>query len=335
MELVLSTNMVHERDRISTWEKWASEIYFRHDFSSDLGSAFEGVIRAGRIGSLGVSMLECSACSGERSHEMTRRERDDRVFVGFQIDGTMDLRQDGRSSTVTPKSLVLIDPRRPCSVSIPTKTRSLVFEMPRAELQARLGDISSFTAIPVSTSKPTASLAIGFLSMAVERASAIRKSAADAKIAQQMVDLIALAFETEGGEKRSALSASRRATLLRLKAIIEGRLRDPAFKPAHAASSAGISVRYANVLLADEGTSLERYIVRRRLENCRQTLLDPAHASRTVSDIAYSWGFADLSHFNRRFKSHFGCAPGRCREFARSVTTAGSEATASTIECCD
>lgn len=317
MEVVLSTNMVHERDRISTWERWASEIYFRHDFSSDLGAAFEGVIRAGRLGPLGISMLECSACSGERSHDIARRERDDRLFVGLQIDGEINLRQDGRVSTITPKSLVLLDPRRPCSISIPSKTRALIFEIPRAELQARLGDLSSFTAIPVSTSKPTASLAIGFLSMAVERASAIRKSAADAKIAQQMVDLVALAFETEGGEKRSTLSSSRRATLLRLKAIIEGRLRDPAFKPAHAASGAGISVRYANVLLADEGTSLERFIVRRRLENCRQTLLDPAHASRTVSDIAYSWGFADLSHFNRRFKSHFGCSPGRCREFSR------------------
>lgn len=330
MEVVLSTNMVHERDRISTWEKWACEIYFRHDFSTDLGAAFEGVIRAGRLGPLGLSMLECNACSGERSHDMARRERDDRLFVSFQVDGAMNLRQDGRVSTITPKSLVLLDPRRPCSISIPSKTRALVFEIPRAELQARLGDLSSFTAIPVSTSKPTASLAIGFLSMAVERAPAIRMSAADAKIAQQMVDLVALAFETEGGERRSALSSSRRATLLRLKAIIEGRLRDPAFKPAHAASGAGISVRYANVLLADEGTSLERFIVRRRLENCRQTLLDPAHATRTVSDIAYSWGFADLSHFNRRFKSHFGCSPGRCRELSRHLLTRTSITATST-----
>lgn len=313
MKVVLSTNMVHARDRIAAWQKGVSEIYFRHDFASDLGSAFEGVIHAGRLGSLGLSLLECKACSGDRSQAIARQDRDDRLFVGFQLEGNMILNQDSRVATVAPNSLVLVDPRRPCTVDIPSNTRALILEVPRSELQARLGDLSSFTASPVSSSKPTAALAAGFMSMAAERVRGIRASSADGKIAQQMLDLVAIAFETEGNAKRSTLSSSRRATLLRLKSIIESRLRDPALKPAHAASAAGISVRYANVLLAEEGTSLERFIMQRRLENCRRMLMDPGHAFRTVSDIAYSWGFADLSHFNRRFKSHFGCSPGQCR----------------------
>lgn len=313
MKVVLSTNEVHERDRIAAWQKVASDVYFRHDFESDLGAAFEGVIRSGRLGGLGLSKLECKACSGERTQAIARQERDDRLFVSFQLDGASLLNQDGRTATLTPNTFALIDPRRPCTISIPSHTRSLILEVPRAELQTRLGDIASFTASPVSGSKPTAALAAGFLTMAAERMRDIRATAADGKIAQQMLDLVAIAFETEGNARRSKLSSSRQATLLRLKAIIEAGLRDPAFKPAQAAAAAGISVRYANVLLADEGTSLERFIVQRRLENCKAVLQDPAHVSRTVSDIAYAWGFADLSHFNRRFKSHFGCSPGRCR----------------------
>ena len=68
-------------------------------------------------------------------------------------------------------------------------------------------------------------------------------------------------------------------------------------------------MRYANALLSKQGTSLQRLIVSRRLERCRRALADPLQASRTVGEIAYAWGFSDLSHFNRRFKAAFGCSP--------------------------
>ena len=61
-------------------------------------------------------------------------------------------------------------------------------------------------------------------------------------------------------------------------------------------------------------TGLEGYIITRRLERCRRALDDPAQARRTIGDIAFSWGFSDLSRFGRRFKAEFGCAPGEYRE---------------------
>ena len=49
----------------------------------------------------------------------------------------------------------------------------------------------------------------------------------------------------------------------------------------------------------------------------RQALEDPAQRTRTVSDIAYSFGFSDLSHFARRFKAEFGRSPSECRPGTR------------------
>lgn len=99
-----------------------------------------------------------------------------------------------------------------------------------------------------------------------------------------------------------------------LKAAIESRLHDPNLKPVTAAAAAGISVRYANALMTQERTGLEGYIIARRLERCRRALDDPAQARRTIGDIAFSWGFSDLSHFGRRFKAEYGCAPGEYRK---------------------
>jgi AraC family transcriptional activator of tynA and feaB len=32
-------------------------------------------------------------------------------------------------------------------------------------------------------------------------------------------------------------------------------------------------------------------------------------AGRTLSEIAYAWGFSDMTHFSRRFKAAYGVLP--------------------------
>ena len=122
-------------------------------------------------------------------------------------------------------------------------------------------------------------------------------------IAEQALDLVALAFSAETQQSGSSLSSSRATTLLRLKSVIGSRLHETDLRPAAVAAGAGISIRYANALLSAEGTSLERHILDRRLERCRRALEDPRQAHRTVGEIAFAWGFSDLSHFARRFKA--------------------------------
>jgi AraC family transcriptional regulator, positive regulator of tynA and feaB len=101
--------------------------------------------------------------------------------------------------------------------------------------------------------------------------------------------------------------------LTRVRAAIERRLSDPALDPAIVAAAAGISVRYANAVLAQQGTSLARLIQTRRLERCRKALGDLTQAHRSISDIAYFWGFSDMTHFGRRFRSAYGLLPSEYR----------------------
>jgi AraC-like DNA-binding protein len=138
------------------------------------------------------------------------------------------------------------------------------------------------------------------------------------QLGQQALDLAALALTNAAGAARPTMSSARNVALLRLRTAIESRLTDPALDPPAAAAAAGMSVRYANSLLAEQGTSLERLIMSRRLERCRRVLEDPTQRLRTIADIAYSWGFSDLSHFGRRFKREFGQTPREYRESRRN-----------------
>jgi AraC family transcriptional regulator, positive regulator of tynA and feaB len=312
MKTVFSTNKVHPRDRLTYWRDEASKAYVVHDFSSSVGRSFRGIIRAGSLDVLSLSHFESDACTVKRTQHCLRQDADDDLLVCMQTAGGMIVHQDGRDAVLTVNDMVLIDPRRPFRLSIGTDNGSLVVKVPRGELQGRFGDVTSLTARTISGRPPAAALASGFLAMLPEHMDALNGQTG-AKIAHQTLDLVALAFAANAPIGHLALSSPREAALLRLKATIEGALYDYTLKPAVAAAAAGISVRYANALLAEEGTSLERFIIYRRLQHCHKALVDPPQARRTVSEIAYSYGFSDLSHFTRRFKAQFGCSPSECR----------------------
>jgi AraC family transcriptional regulator, positive regulator of tynA and feaB len=312
MQTVFTTDKVHPRDRLTYWRDEASKAYVVHDFSSNVGRSFRGIIRAKSLDVLSLALFESDPCTVKRTQHCLRHDADDDLLVCVQTGGGMTVHQDDRDAPLAVNDMVLIEPRRPFSLSIRTGNGSLVVKVPREQLRRRLGDVTRLTGRTISSRQPAAALASGFLAMLPEHIDALNGQTA-AKIAHQTLDLVALAFAANAPVGHVALSSRREAALLRLKATIEGALYDHTLKPVDAAAAAGISVRYANALLAEEGTSLERFIVSRRLQHCHQALVDPAQARRTVSDIAYSFGFSDLSHFTRRFKAQFGCLPSECR----------------------
>jgi AraC-like DNA-binding protein len=311
LKIAFATSRVHERDRVSYWREEATRAYVAHEFTTEAGRAFHGVIRTGKLADLALSQFSCSPCLVEHTAQSVRGALDDNLIVTLVKDGRTVVRQDGRDGVASIGQLFIVDPRRPFSLDIGEDNCTLVLRVPRTELSARLGDISVLTARPLGN-KAEAVLAAKFLAMLADRAELLGEPAAS-KVAKQALDLMALAFEAEAPGARSLQSSTRATTLLRLKAVIEPRLADPSLRPQGAAQAAGISVRYANSLLAEEGTSLERFIMARRLRHCREALGDPAQAQRTVGDIAFSWGFSDVSHFTRRFKTEFGCSPSEWR----------------------
>ena len=264
---------------------------------------------------MGLALFKSNEARVVRSQSCLRFADDDDIQLCRQISGSMTMHQDGRDAATRPGDVYMLDPQRPFEFSLASDTHTLVLKVARSEVQVRLGDIAHYTARPISPGQPVGALASNFLTMLAERADAI-DSLAGAKLAQQALDLVALAFE-KVKDGVAQLSSVRTTTLLRLKSIIESKLHDHTLSPAAAARAAGVSIRYANALLAREGTSLERYIMLRRLKRCHEALMNPAHLSRLVSEIAYSHGFSDLSHFGRRFKTQFGCTPSEIRHKPR------------------
>jgi AraC-like DNA-binding protein len=61
------------------------------------------------------------------------------------------------------------------------------------------------------------------------------------------------------------------------------------------------------------GHSFSRWVLDNRLEACRLALSDQNQRALNISEIAYRWGFNDLSHFNKTFRTRFDMTPGESR----------------------
>src|SRR5215467_16408522 len=93
----------------------------------------------------------------------------------------------------------------------------------------------------------------------------------------------------------------------RAQAFIHDHLRDPDLSIDQISMALGCTKRYLHMLFSERGITVSDYIWRARLQNCRQEL--ETHGGKTITDVAYSWGFSSSSHFSRVFRKSFGIAP--------------------------
>ena len=86
----------------------------------------------------------------------------------------------------------------------------------------------------------------------------------------------------------------------------------------HVAARFGISPHYLQRLFASEGTTFKSTVTSLRLDRIRTDLLDSALVHVPTNDIAYRWGFRDITTFHRCFKSRFDDTPFQMRSFLAS-----------------
>jgi AraC-like DNA-binding protein len=94
---------------------------------------------------------------------------------------------------------------------------------------------------------------------------------------------------------------------IRAQAFIREHLRDPDLSIDRISAALGCTKRYLHMLFSDKGMTVSDHIWRARLLHCRQEL--ETQAGKTITDVAFSWGFSSSSHFSRVFRKHFGFVP--------------------------
>ena len=315
VETLFSTDSVHPRDKFDYWHNVACKKIVSHDCRPEDRLSFAAEIRAATLGNLELVMFSNSPMKVSHSLAHVRRTDPDWLFACYQLSGEAVIIQNGNQAALATGTLALVEPLLPYEATFLGNSKMLCIKAPRREIRARLGRNSEFAARLVTADRIddclTLSLAEKLPSLA-GRTTAVTEEI----VGSHLLDLLGLSIARtiQGASVRVSIPKS--MTLGQVRGAIESRLADPRLDPQAVADAVGVSVRYVNALLAEQDTSLKRYILSRRLNRCRQAFEDPNQDHRTISEIAQGWGFSDMTHFTRRFKEAYGVRPSEFRKRA-------------------
>lgn len=247
------------------------------------------------------------------------------VKVLFQTYGTSIFEQDGRRLVIAPGDCLIYDVSRPHVITSPALTKHHVVIIPRQLVEQRGVPLDRFLAQQISAREGAGRLAHDFVVSAFNEAPALAASC-ELQVADTVLDLVLLPFFSDSSFRRSG----RAALSFRIKALIRQNLSDPDLSIEQLSSALDCTKRYLHMSFADEGTTITSYIWQKRLEKCLEELELRPRSGKTLTDIAFSWGFSSSSHFTHLFKKRYGMPPSAVqRQANHHLRMAGESSVAS------
>jgi AraC-like DNA-binding protein len=302
MSQLFSTNMLPASDRIDAWQWNAQQICGDCRFQRPKAS-FYGAIEIRRVSGLRMTRFSSSPLSFWKWPSETVSPDNRCCIVITQLAGNRRYLQNGRTVFLNPGDTTLIDSGRPWSSSCGTGCARLYLRVPRWMMENRLRRCDIPIAQRISGSGGVGAVLFRLSQSLYEEAERLQEEEAAAALDAYFQVLAACVGRAESGLQRSPALQSR------IQRFIDERLSDPGLVPAEIAAAADISVRHLHRLFSNAGGTLGECIRARRLERCRNDLVNPSLRGRTITEIAFSWGFSDSAHFSRSFRSQFGICP--------------------------
>jgi AraC-like DNA-binding protein len=312
---IVSTASVSASERREFWRSGGALLFGPLQLEQRGRETFDANLSYTRFGDLIFCRLAARV-----SHRAIRSNAaalgDDRPFLKavLQTRGRSVIAQNGRTTPLLPGEWTVYDAGDPYSVTLTAGGEFSLIMMPREKIVTRGFDLRSLVLRPLSARRGLGKLIWGLVDNTIDQIPDLQPhSSADvAEIVAQMFRLAL--FDSLDG--RAPLSSSE-ALRHRVKLYISAHLKDPEFSLGKLAELTHCSKRYLHMIFRAEGVSISDYILKSRLERCRTDLLDPAIAHRSITEIAYSWGFNNSNHFSRCFKRKFGMAPRSLRNDLR------------------
>jgi AraC-like DNA-binding protein len=245
-----------------------------------------------------------------RSH--VARTRAAMFFLQMQLEGESINRQDGREARLGPGDFTLCDTSRPYEMHFENANRMFVVGIPDTLLRRHLACPENVVAVPMAGATGLSGLLSQFLRDFWTRCREDFDPSSVPRISRAILDLIASAYTPlpQAQPDRSSLVTSHR---IRIVNYIEAHLGNPDLTPMRLADACKMTPRYLHHLFSEESETVARYILRRRLEECSRELTSPAQRGRTVTAIAFDFGFNSPTHFGRVFRARYGTTPGEYR----------------------
>jgi AraC-like DNA-binding protein len=317
MAVRFSTAEVGQRSQLEYWQEVVCATFFALDVQRGglARTGFRGEITAQSLDRLRIATVSSEPHAVIRSAEKIRSSYDDDFVVNLAVRGRVMMTQQRFDAVLQPGDFAVYDSALPCRIACPDPFRQIVLKIPRDMYTAHCLLPGGGPAAVVRGDHGVGALFGPLVRSLTTQADNLPVEVGQ-RLAAHVVELLATAL-CEVTDDSAQHMLPRAAHLLRAQRYIAGHLADQDLSPTRIAQALRVSVRYLYLLFQAEGTSPARWILDRRLEQASRLLADSRQADRTITDIAFSVGFKDASHFTRAFKNTRGCCP---REYRRTAS---------------
>jgi len=243
--------------------------------------------------------------AGEGALVEASAERGGTLRLLIQASGDGALRRGDRHIALREGQWQVHDPAA-WSVVGGEDAEQILIAFPRDALSARLTGL-------LHAAPPAAHPLDGAMRMALDVARSGLTHAAHldrvvaAALGETLLELIRLALIHAAGARRP--TPMRETVRTRIEALVQRNLVDHRLSIDMIAERMKCTKRYLHKVWSEDGQTLSQYIWEQRLERCRADLAQPDLAGRSITEIAFGWGFSNAAHFSRSFRSRYGCAP--------------------------
>lgn len=284
-----------------------SESFVPLKVTSERPEPFAGSIRHVAAEDVHFSIVSATEHAVERTPELVAG--DDRRFykLGVQLAGTGLLVQGNRETLLEPGSVAIYATDRPYSLMFDGSSRTFVMMFPSRLLDLPHRAVGELTATPLGAAGGMGDLVGTYLASLAGRLDLLAGPTGE-RLARNAVDMAAAMLSNELAAGRVEVNPRERL-FAEITRFIDANLGSPDLDPAAIAAAHFISPRYLHALFHEHGATVSTWVRRRRLEECRLRLADPAFDGRSISSVAADWGFTDAAHFSRVFRAEFRCSP--------------------------
>jgi len=269
------------------------------------------------IDGIRVGLVRSDPSVVHHAREHVSRTMEPLFFLQMQLRGSSLNRQGGREALIHAGDFTLFDNTRPYQMDFEETNDILVLGIPAKMMRTYIAHPEDLVAIPMPYSVSCNQLLSDSVRRLWSEFGSMIASSEESRIARVVLELTASAYAAlpSGGGERPMSAPARRVRVLN---YIEQHLTEASLTPGSIARNMGVTPRYLHMLFAGDDETLARHILRRRLEEAARLLEQKQGREQRLGTIAFSCGFASLTHFGKAFRAKYGMTPrsyrNRCRE---------------------
>lgn len=304
---ILGTAVADPRHELDQWEDEVRRTCGTVQLVGERHQFGRGIIDTGMFGGVRVSMIKADPHTVIR-HDKVASNEGGYMYVATPLSGRARLCQDGAEVYVGAGDVVAFDSSRSYTLTMPEPFAMVAVRTSHKDLSVAPEQTRTVTASPWSGGFGVGALA-GQTFAALGCHLNELDEAAREPLGATVSGLITTLFSGRLSSSEDDPSAARQLLVLRICSFAKKHLGDSSLCPAMLARRYHISLRYLQILFAEQGTSPAKWIRDQRLDKLRIDLGDPRYDQLTVAAIGIRWGLADASQVSRLFRMKYGLSP--------------------------